>query len=190
MKYSVYLTLLSVFVWILPWLRQYKTEYFLYFVVLAVAGTGGYVLGMLTDITSNHFYPAAFLFMLYSLSTHSKKNLILAAAFISLVAFPLIKPGNGWLMGIPALINLVMLVIMLGRIVADLSDKREVNLFKVLLFVYISIDLMKQFVYAVMVAPGYWYYKIGVAAQILLGIAFCFINVNTKVFKLQMKELE
>lgn len=187
---SIFLiTIASIFVWIFPPIKQYKTDYFLFFVFMAVLGTGGYLLGMLTGVRSNNFYPASFLFLLYSLSSYKQKYFILAAAFMSLFIFPIIKPGDGWLMGIPALINLIMLIIMLSRIVTDLSNKQEVNLFKVLLFVYVSIDLMKQFVYAVMVAPGYKYYKIGVAAQVLFGIAFCFVNDKTKIFKVRVKEI-
>ena len=184
-----YTIFLSIFVWLFPPIKQYKTKYFLFFIIMAGAGTGATVLGKLTGTKANTFYPAIYLFLLYALSVHKHRQFILAAAVVSIMVFLVIKPGDTWLMGIPMVINIAMLIIVLSRIVADLTERQELNLFKTLLFVYIAIDTVKLFDYAVMVTPGYRYYMLGVAAQIPFGIAFCFVNVNTKIFKLRVREL-
>ncbi len=155
---------------------------------MAAAGTAATLLGKLTGVKSNTYFPAVYLFLLYSLMVHRRKYLVLLTAFISILVFQFINAGDTWLMGIPMVIAIVMMIIVLGRLVTDLTERQEINLFKALLFVYITIDIIKLFDYAVMVTPGYRFYMLGVATQIPFGIAFCFINVNTKVFKVKTKE--
>jgi hypothetical protein len=109
---------------------------------------------------------------------------------MALIIFPLTQPSNGWLFGIILLIDFGVFLLVLHELFTDFLKKHTLNLFLSLLFVYMSIDIVKIFDMAVNLGEGYVYYYIGEATQFFFAISFMFINYDTKEIKLRFKFLE
>ena len=62
--------------------------------------------------------------------------------------------------------------------------EKSINVFLIALLVYESVTIFKKFAYAIDPNLGPISFYFGTAIQILFGIAFSFININTKNFML------
>jgi hypothetical protein len=128
--------------------------------------------------------------MLASLLERKKAYFILCLAIAATFIFPIVRPSSGWLYGISAVIDLIIFLIILQDLVEIFMNTHTINLFLALFFVYLSIDLVKLFDVAVNLHLGIIYYYFGLVSQMFFGVAFWFINVNTKSFKVRIKQLE
>lgn len=190
MDFMVFIMYASVFVWVIPPFRQFKTRYFGFFLVLALTGPGLLFIFHVIKIIPNYFYPAIYLFLLASLIEKKKKYFTLCLAVAALFVFPYFKPANLWVFGFVTIVDLTIFIIILHNLTEIFLKTHEINLFLSLLFVYFSIDIVKFFDIAINLNLGAIYYYFGVASQLLFGIAFWFINVNTKNYKVRSKIIE
>jgi hypothetical protein len=190
MSFMIFTMYASLFIWAVPPLRQFKTRYFGFFMVLALTGPVLFFIFHVIKINANYFYPASFLFKLAFLVGSKKKYYILCLAVIAVFVFPFFKPANGLMFGIVTIIDLILFIIILHDLIEIFLKSHEINLFLSCLFVYIAIDMVKFFDVAINVNLGAIYYYFGVASQLLFGIAFWFVNVNTKNYKIKSKIIE
>jgi hypothetical protein len=89
-----------------------------------------------------------------------------------------------------ALIHVVIIFIILNNLFQQLNLKYELNLFLVIFVSYELTGIMKFIVAYTDAVNGMVLFYLTSFLQIIYGILFSFINVNTKVFKLRVKELE
>ena len=181
---------ISGIIWYLPLFKQLSTRYFNYFLSLTLSGTFCLLFLYIFKIPTNYIYPACYLYMLSSLVEKKKAYYLLGLAVLLAVLCPTLKLGNGWLFGISAIISFVIFLIVLQEMVVLFIERYELNLFLILLFIYLSIDMVKLFDVAINLNLGIIYYYFGLVSQMFLGIAFWFININTKSFKVRIKALE
>ena len=190
MKFIIIINYISYIIWYFPVFKQRNTKYFPFFFVMA------FVAPLLLDISyflktvTNDFYPTGYLLTLAVLLEKKKAYFLIVVAIIAAVVFPIVKLHSSWMFGIATALCLVIFLKVLQDSVEDFIKTHEINLFLVLLFVYFSIDLVKLFDIALSLNLGIVYYFFGVFSQLFLGIAFWFININTKSFKVRIKTLE
>jgi len=156
----------------------------------ALSGLLMVFLGLIFKVQTTYFYPGLCLFLLGTVVFNKNKYVVFLLAAIALIVFPLLQPAYGWLYGIILLTDFAVFLIILYELFDMVIKKQALNLFLTLLFVYMSIDIVKIFDLAVHLGDGYIYYSIGEAAQFLFALSFMFINYNTKNFQLKIKALE
>lgn len=191
MNAEVILALLGLVIWLFPLYRQYKTEYFPFFLVMAAGAPVAIALALLFGGKTNNYFPSLYLLLLTAFLR--KKEFYFTGIILSiLLAFA----ANGlhfasiWLFSIPLAVSFLIMLLLLSRLSAEAFGNQRINLFTLLLFVYFCIDIAKLFDMVVKIDPGYKMYLIGSIAQYFFAAAFCFININTKSFKISLHNPE
>lgn len=185
---NIYLTIfyISSIIWIFPVFRQRKTEYIKYFIVLAVADPLGMLLYRLTHFPIQIY---AFFVIALMLSALSPPKYHLKNAVLSMIASILLwvcTLNSVLIHGFDSILLLAIIVLLCIRFVKKLIIKK-VNLFLALLIFYNIISFLRMFSIVLNYEQGAISSIIGNAFQIIFGILFTFINVNTKNFKLNIR---
>ena len=189
MNAEVILALPGLVIWLFPLYRQYKTEYFNFFLVMAAATPAALALAFLIGGKTNNYFPSFYLLLLTAFLR--KKEFYYTGIIISIIlAFALnrLHFANIWLFTIPLAISFLIMLILLTQLSSDAFGKGIVNLFTLLLFIYFCIDIAKLFDMVVKIDPGYKMYLVGSVAQYFFAAAFCFISCNTKTFKINLNK--
>jgi hypothetical protein len=191
MTLSYVIFVLSIIVWLLPPFKSVNTRYFYFFVVLGVTDPIRFAIVLLF-----HYNPPLISILLSGLYVitllDSRKQQYFVAAFTAVLmviyyaaAIPIDRVKY-----FTILFNLGIILIISVRIIDHLKETKSLNLFLALFLAYELITVFR--VIAILVNPrlGTVSYMLGGAIQILFGIAFVFININTKSFKLVNERTE
>lgn len=186
-----FLGLFPIFVWLFPVFKQYRTKYFYFFLVPALAGP----IMLMTSVVlklfiPNMLYPAYYIFLLSAISEREKKYYLAAIAALLAIIFPIIHPSNLWLFGISLIVVIPVLVTFIRELTEIIMNKKQLNLFLMLIIIYLLIDLTKLVDVFVSINDGVLFYYMGVISQMFFGIAFCFVNIDTKNFNVHVKALD
>ncbi len=179
--------LLGLVIWFFPLYRQYKTEYFPFFLVMAAATPAALGLVFIFGGKTNNYFPSLYLLLLSAFLR--KKEFYYTGIVISIVIAVAVNGlhfANIWLFAIPLCISFLIMLLLLNRLSSEAFGRQKINLFTLLLFVYFCIDIVKLFDMIVKIDPGYKMYLVGSIAQYFFAAAFCFININTKTFKVRL----
>lgn len=164
--------------WLLPPFKQYGTEYFYFFVVLAAADpimvSAYYILRIQPQII------APFTLLILIASMRLKKLLWLPFAFVFL--FILIWFSRESKIALP-LINsfchFVVFMMIISRLIDQLSKRQLLSGFLVLLSVYELINVLKTIIVITDILNGLTQFYIASFFQILFGLLFSFISVKS-----------
>lgn len=175
----------SILIWCFPPFRQWKTKYFTYFLLLAVCDPLKLLTRDLFHIQYNLLNVMFAFFFVASLIEEKKiQAAMLALSLLLPVAIHIMKLSQMFSFYISTFIHVVMVLIVAAHIMFHLKQSYFLNLFLCMLMFYL---LMSVFMRAALIADlklGAVSYYLGGAIQILFGIAFIFINIKTKNFKL------
>lgn len=181
--------IISIIIWFLPLFKQYKTEYFLFFLILAINDPINILLMYLHTLNWQFVHITFSVILVYSLLKRNKKNaLILISTLLLMYVVVWHYPDINKIFN--ALIHVVIIFIILNNLFQQLNLKYELNLFLVIFVSYELTGIMKFIVAYTDAVNGMVLFYLTSFLQIIYGILFSFINVNTKVFKLRVKELE
>jgi hypothetical protein len=177
------------FTWMLPPFRQYGTKYFLYFLILACVSPIAVFLIYVTHIPNSQIVSVFSLLALYSLLKPTKKlKITFLVILISLIVFAdLLSDIHLRLISIVA--QTLILISFIYDFLLYTENKRTFNLFYFLLIMY-QMTVVYKFIARILdVHHGVVLFYLTTFLEIFFGIAFTFINVNTKNFRL-FKESE
>ena len=179
---------LSILIWILPPVRQYKTPYFLFFVVLALSDPIIYSIYYTLGIQSFKFYPIMTFLLIISISNINKKRLwIISAVFILIISYT-IQSETLLLYIFCTIIFSIVLFLIIYQLIQLLMQKRILNLFLCLLLFYALLNMLKLIALSLnLYQHGAISYYLGTFIQIFFGILFSFITINTKSFSISSK---
>jgi hypothetical protein len=174
---------LSIFAWLFPPFKNRKTEYFLFFLILAVADPLVYLLIAATKIDPIQIYPFINYALIVSLIEFNKvrKNwilfiipligLFLASFFLSFI----------FLYGIKILLSSIILFFFLKAALLYVNKHQSINLFFLLLILYEITIVVKYIFVATHTRTGIIYFFIMSFFETFLGIYFTFFNVNSSL---------
>lgn len=185
MTVSAIILFLSLIVWLLPPFKSVNTRYFYFFFVLGVIDPIRVFAGMLFHYNSPFLTILATGLLVITLLDFRKQQYIVAAfsAALAVIYYSVATPVN-YIMFCTILFNLGIILIISVRIINHLKENKSLNLFLVLLLSYELITVFRKTAILLDLQKGAISFMLGGAIQILFGIAFIFINVNTKSFKL------
>jgi|GEM_PF-1383194 len=181
------LSIVSVIVWLFPPIKQYKTQYFYFFLIPAVFQLSQLFLYLLFNLSTNHFYPTYFFLLISALLQKKERIIFIVVALACAIIFPAVHFSREVLYSISAILSIIVFLMVLYSAVSLIVKTQSINLFLILLIAYLSIDLPKLVDLALNIKSGLIYYYVGTVAQCLFAVAFCFINIDTKNFRLPLK---
>lgn len=186
MKTSFVISSLSMFFWIFPAARQYKTELFWYFVIFAFSDPLAVIIS-----TQIHYVSSiprfqilySFLLMLSILwSFMNKKSIkILTVSVLSLVLFSFFS-NRTLAYSLIILIHTIITFFFIKRTFAFTANSGKMNIFHLILLLEEISIVLKISAMLISFNPGYSYYILTNAFEILIAIFFTlFREDNTKL---------
>jgi len=188
MNITLILIYTSIVLWIFPIIKQYKTEYFLFFLILAIADPVKMLLYLFFHLGSPRFSCVTALFLITSLVPRIRTKQILFA--VSLLAFTislLFKMDVTVMRIISCMFHIIILGIIIFGLLTRFVINERLNLFLCLLILYESLNVMKYLAYLSSYDTGIFSWYVGGATQYLFALLFTFININTKDFSFFQK---
>ncbi len=181
--------IVSIIIWFLPLFKQKNTSYWNYFLVLAASDP--LILIIRTSIKINSSYLNLF-FLVFMISTLQKKENFI----YSIVTGIIFTASIGLLYYQTYFINIMVMVyvlILICLVVLKMTTylkNNTLNLFLSLVLLYNIIHLFKFLAVLLNKELGIVSFYLGYLFQIIFGILFTFININTKNFKLNLTFFE
>lgn len=172
---------ISVGFWVFIPFRQYRTRFFIPFLILALSDPVYIALYQLVRIKSDDYYLVISIIFLYSILFDFKimRKIILITAF-ALISIPffLIKELSTEIFTL--IIQSYIFIIFLKVMTIYFSQQREILVFHLTLVTYQFTLLLKFFVSITNVEVGAVYYMATSLIQIVFAIFFLILNENSK----------
>ena len=183
---------ISILIWFFPPFRQYKTEYFLFFLILALADPVGALLNIFLAVKPIHENLVITFLLILSLINRRKlkKNwIIITLSFLILLTAIIILPFNTMYV-IKILLSSIVLFIILKNSLLYFNKNQTINLFFLILILY-EITIIIKFIYtASRTHTGLVYFYTTSFFEFFIGIFFSFYNKeNSPNFKLIKEEI-
>lgn len=179
------ISIISMIFWIYPAIKQYKTDYFYFFLVLAIADPLMMSFLFIWKLTAQFTAPFFMLILIGSL--RPKKLLWLPFALIFLFIFVwLIKESNNALLLTGSIGHLIIFMIIISRLIDQLNKRQLLSGFLVLLSIYELINVLKVLVMVTDLLHGITQFYIASFFQILFGLLFSFISIKSSRFDIKL----
>lgn len=186
-RYLYYSLLMMNAVWLLIIIRHYKKEYYYFFLIAGCEIVTTFFFWKVFHYNTNAPLIFFSLLLIPALERNFFKPLKRKIIFVSFVAvvtiFNLIIniPVVG--MWITLAGALVILTIFLKRIILSIALKSELNLIHAIFLLYYLSAIIRLYNGILQVDLGYFNFLVFNFLNIIIGIAFLFVNEDTKIFK-------
>jgi hypothetical protein len=169
--------LASVFVWLLIPIRQFRTRFFLFFLVLGLLDPIALLWGMLLhyNIDAPYLFGTVLLFYLALFEVKKEIKIGLSLVLISatfIIVFYSISTSSIF----QIIIHFIIFIYFLKVLVVYFSENRKLLLFHLFLVAYEFSLLLKFFVFYHELEIGLVYFYLTTGIQIIIGIFFLFVN--------------
>ncbi len=180
---------LSICVWIFPPFKQYKSDFFYFFLIQALSDPIKLVALYLLHIHPQIFSLAFALFLISSLMQNCKQiYFFIILSILSTVVFLCYSFDRNVLIFSLIGTHLIIVLILVNFLIKYIEKTKAFNLFLLLLISYEFISIIKYIAGVLSYEQGAISYYLAGAIQILFGILFSFISIKTKDFPILSKE--
>lgn len=189
MKIPYIISFLSICVWIFPPFKQYKTDYFYFFLVLSIISPVTHALFFLFRISSL-ISAVTFTFIVIStLMSYRKQRYFFIILSILWFVFALSFSIHRNILIITFIgEHIFIVIILINSLMKYLEKTKAVNLFLILLITYELINILKFTASLLSIEQGTISFVLATFIQIFFGIAFLFISFKTKDFPIYVKD--
>lgn len=177
MELIKYITYLSSVVWLLAPIRQYKTRFFLFFLLLGLYDPIFIPAYYLFKVDISLLYLVGTSLLLYPAFFYIKDDTKFVITFFFLTVSLIVAiyfPANAIILQI--IMHLIIFFSFLKVFIVSFSETRKISLFLLLLLSYEFSLLLKFFMYITEFEMGMIYFHITTAIQIIIGLFFLFVN--------------
>ena len=183
MKFAYIVFFISIAIWLFPAIRQYKTNLFYFFLILALEDPAVSIVTLLLDILDPTLvHRIASMLLFYSIDfnlDNIKKNWILNVILVVCFFIGLLVIDNTFFLII--IIHTLILGKFIKYIVIRLHNKSETNLFYLVLIFYELTILVNLIVFLSENNIGYMLHYITLAFQFLIAIFFTVFRVDNPI---------
>ena len=172
-------------VWMAPPFKQYRTSYFYFFLVPAISGPLMTFYVFVLGLNGNNLYPPFYLFQLAALVNTPWRRILFILSVLLIFIIPILEIGSGLIFVFCILIETAILIIVATSIIGNIVYKHLLNVFLLLLIIFLATDIFKLAAVALNLEKGVINFYIGASVQIIFGLLFCFINENTMTISIQ-----
>lgn len=185
MLISKIIVYVSMFFWLFPPFKNRKTDYFIYFLLLAIADPIRLLFRYVFNYQDSSFSLVIVILLVVALLKNKKAQIILMTLSLLISAsMLLLKAPPICYFYISTISSITIFFIIIMRFAVYLTQNNAINLFLCTLLFYVSITVFRKLSVIFNLELGAINYTIGLIYQVLFAIAFTFINYNTKDFKL------
>ncbi|MEJ2615868.1 MAG: hypothetical protein P8Z35_12995 [Ignavibacteriaceae bacterium] len=170
----------SILIWLFPPFRQYKTQYFIFFLILALADPVMFLLLKFLSVEVTRTNLIITFFMILSLIGSDKLRkgwiFILLSLLVLLIATTKLPLKEVY--QIKIILSCIVLFFILKDSLLYLNKHQTINLFYLVLILY-EITIIIKFIYtASRTHTGTIYFYTTGFFEIFIGIFFCFYNMK------------
>lgn len=177
---------ISVVAWLLPAIRQFRTFYFYYFLILALSDPAATVIEMLNKDFIVYLYLVTGILCIWSLLEEElrKKIWIYALSGAVLLAAFLYYTLNNYdiVLSFFLVLRFIVLLQLLKRFVISFATENLLNIYLLLLMFYELMIISKIYNYFSQFTQAYEYYFITTAFQVLIAIFFIIFRTDDPKF--------
>ena len=182
---------LSIAVWLIPPFRQYKTPYFLYFLILALSDplniTSFYIFH--SGIWTGNVLASCFSVIALLKLQKIKRNIIPLTIYVAVIFFLLISINMNGMRILTALNLFLILLFFANDFVVSLKNNVSINLFYIVIILYNMANFTKIIFSLSYAKNRFLYFSATTFFQIFIAVYFSFCNVkNSKQLLLFGKE--
>ncbi len=179
-----YIILLSIIVWLMPLFKQRGTDFFYFFLVLALFDPINFILHKLNLFHGQQTIIVAEFLAIYSLMKRTTVNniIILTACSTVLQFFPSFSVDAEYLL--KAVLQTVILLLIIYKFVIFVESKGEVSIFYIILLCYQFSVVLKVLAAVFDIRYGITQFYLIMSIQMGFGALFTIFNVNSKNFRL------
>jgi hypothetical protein len=178
---------ISILIWFFPPFKQYKSEYFIFFLILAFADPVNALLNIFLAIKTIQVNLVITFLLILSLLDRNrlKKNWIVFTILFIVLLTALANFPIKAVYGIKIFLSCIILFIILKDTILYLNKNRTINLF-FLIFILYEITIIIKYIYTTSRTPtGVIYFYTTSFFEFFIGLYFCFFNKeNSPKFKL------
>jgi hypothetical protein len=172
---------MSIIAWMIPPIRQRQTEFFFYFLLLALSDPVTAIMQYLVpgfELWQGHVIFSSFwILSLIKEKTLKRFSPLIFVIFISLL-YLVIKVQHPILQNIVALNIVIITVLITKKFVISIRETEALNIFYMVLILYNFSTIMKILFRINHGDTGYLYFFLTNFFQIFIAIFFTFYNVN------------
>lgn len=179
----------SILVWALVPFKQYKTNYFNFFLLNALSDPITRILLIGFHLMPLSFYPTFILLKNFSLTNRFKLPLILTTSMLVLSTSFFLGDNTFWLYLLCLILTLLIFFTLVNKLIEHINQTRSFSLFLIMLIFYQLISLLKYAAILLDLYKGVTSFYLAGFSQIFLGICFIFVNINTKNFPIKVEKL-
>ena len=189
MNIPLIISILSMITWVFPPFKQYKSNYFYFFLILALASPFSWITFILLSINPQIiFIVVSFLLLASVISFTRQRYFFIILALLSLVIYLSFSIHRNAIIITLIVIHIIIVLVLINSIIEYIQKAKTVNLFLVLLITYEFINITKFFAGLLSYEKGAINVYLASFIQIFFGIVFSFISIKTKDFPLPVKE--
>ncbi|MGB8318236.1 MAG: hypothetical protein WCE54_08930 [Ignavibacteriaceae bacterium] len=178
---------ISIIIWMLPPFRQFKTEYFLFFLILAIADPANALANIFLAIKPIYVTLSITFLLILSLIDRElliRNWIIITLTFLVLLAAMIILPFKS-MYAIKIILSSIVLFIILKNSLIYINKNQTINLFLLVLTLY-EITIIIKFIFtASRTHTGSIYFYTTSFFEFFIGLFFSFFNKeNSPTFRL------
>ncbi|KAF0140500.1 MAG: hypothetical protein FD122_2394 [Stygiobacter sp.] len=172
--YYKYLVIVSIVVWLITPIRQYKTRYFWFFLTLGLADPVSIIAARNFHIVSAQFYVPFDILLFFSVIEYKKITFYKILFYIVIVGFGCYSFFHFWEYGsyFFTTVMFFVLVILVKQSFQFIVERGSINIFHVVLVFYQALNAFKSLALLLNFSTGVWFFCISTAIQIFIGAFF------------------
>lgn len=180
---------LSIIVWFLPLFRQKRTEFFLFFLILASSDPLIIIFHQLNLFHGQQLIVIFELLAFYALIKRTILNKIAILILSLIIVFAFENMTSALVHSLSAVIQTLILITIIYKFMLFINNRRVLSLFYIILICYQTSVIFKMVAVVIDVKFGIVQFYLTSFLQIFFGVLFTFINLETKNFRI-LKEMD
>ncbi len=183
MNIPVIISISSIIVWALPPFKQYRTDYFYFFLILAFTSPFNIIIIYLLRISPLLIAVMSSFLLISSLMSYKKQRYFFV--ILSIISFVIsfgFSIHRNTLIILLILTHIIVVLILINSFIKHLQETKAVNLFLILLVTYEFINIVKFIAGLLSFEQGAISYHLPSFIHLFLGITFIFVSLKTKDF--------
>ena len=190
MNIFYYVTIFSIFLWLLVPLRQVRRKYFYFFLFVSLTDLFTLALRILFRSPSNFFILPFFFLALISIQDIDfiKKNLLLfILLFIFILFYDIFITINKYQILLLVCLQLLIILKIAKDFFVKFMQDNQFDIFVIVLFFFEILEITKFLNLLIGFTHAYIYFYITTAFEILIGLFFCIFRSDDQRLVLQLK---
>ncbi|OGU64466.1 MAG: hypothetical protein A2499_06740 [Stygiobacter sp. RIFOXYC12_FULL_38_8] len=189
--YFKYLVVVSIVVWLITPIRQYKTRYFWFFLIIGLTDPIAIIVGKSFNLVIAQLYIPLDILSFFSVIEYKKINVYKILFYLAIVGIGTYSFFHFWEYGSYFFTTVLffVLVILIRQSFQFIVERGSINIFHAVLVFYQALNVFKSLTVLLNFSTGVWFYFISNVVQIFLGIFFALYREDDPRFSIEVMKV-